>query len=108
MQHASTLGIFIIRYSNSVGVARGAYQPNAAPSTDLHLHLNTVEKCVSNLETLIGCSALFMANAEILISNSAIIMTGMVMIMMASGYGATALRVGATALAGVAMVMAGS
>ena len=37
-----------------------------------------------------------MANAEILISNSAIIMTGMVMIMMASGYGATALRVGAT------------
>lgn len=49
-----------------------------------------------------------MANAEILISNSAIIMTGMVMIMMASGYGATALRVGVTALAAVAMVMAGS
>ena len=94
--------------SNSVRVAGGAYQPTAAQSTDLHLHLNTVGKCVSNLETLIGCSALFMANAEILISNSAIIMTGMVMIMMASGYGATALRVGATALAGVAMVMAGS
>ncbi len=49
-----------------------------------------------------------MANAEILISNSATIMTGMVMIMMASGYGATALRVGATALAAVAMVIAGS
>ena len=35
-------------------------------------------------------------------------MTGMVMIMMASGYGATALRVDATALAAVAMVMASS
>ena len=46
-----------------------------------------------------------MGNAEILISYSAKIMTGMVMIMMASGYGATALRVGATALAAVAMVM---
>ena len=92
--------------SNSVRVAGGAYQPTAAQSTDLHL--NTVGKCVSNLETLIGCSALFMANAEILISNSAIIMTGMVMIMMSSGYGATVLRVGATALAAVAMVMAGS
>ena len=93
---------------NSVRVAGGAYQPTAAQSTDLHLHLNSVGKCVSNLETLIGCSALFMANAEILISNSVIIMTGMVMIMMASGYGVTALRVGATALAAVAMVMAGS
>ena len=49
-----------------------------------------------------------MANTAILISNSAIIMTGMVMIMMASGYGATVLRVGATALAAVAMVMVGS
>ena len=49
-----------------------------------------------------------MANAAILISNSAIIMTVMVMIMMASGNGATVLRVGATALAAVAMVMAGS
>lgn len=49
-----------------------------------------------------------MANAAILISNSAKIMTVMVMIMMASGYGATALRVGATALAAVPMVMAGS
>mgnify|MGYP004460697437 CR=1 FL=1 len=94
--------------SNSVRVAGGAYQPTGAQSTDLHLHLNTVGKCVSNLETLIGCSALFMANAEILISNSAIIMTGMVMIMMSSGNGATVLRVGATALAAVAMVMAGS
>ena len=94
--------------SNSVRVAGGAYQPTAAQSTDLHLHLNTVGKYVSNLETLIGCSALFMANAEILISNSAIIMTGMVMIMMSSGYGVTVLRVGATALAAVAMVMAGS
>ena len=87
--------------SNSVRVAGGAYQPTAAQSTDLHLHLNSVGKCVSNLETLIGCSALFIANAEILISNSAIIMTGMVMIMMSSGNGATA-------LAAVAMVMAGS
>ena len=94
--------------SNSVRVSGGAYQPIALKSTDLHLHLNTVGKCVSNLETLIGCSALFMANAEILISYSAIIMTGMVMIMMSSGYGATALRVGVTALAAVAMVMAGS
>ena len=93
---------------NSVRVAGGAYQPNALPSTDLHLHLNTVGKCVSNLETLIGCSALFMANAAILISNSAIIMTGMVMIMMASGNGVTVLRVVATILAAVAMVMAGS
>ena len=50
--------------SNSVRVAGGAYQPTAAQSTDLHLHLNTVGKCVSNLETLIGCSALFIANAE--------------------------------------------
>ena len=74
----------------------------------MHLHLNTVGKCASNLETLIGYSALFMANAEILISNSAIIMTVMVMIMMASGNGATVLRVGATTLAAVAMVMAGS
>ena len=49
-----------------------------------------------------------MANAAILISNSAITMTGMVMIMMASGNGATVLRVGATALAAVVMVMAGS
>lgn len=49
-----------------------------------------------------------MANAAILISNSAKIMTGMVMIMMASGNGATVLRLGATALAAVAMVMAGS
>lgn len=70
--------------------------------------MNTVGKCVSNLETLIGSSALFMANAAILISNSAITMTGMVMIMMASGNGATVLRVGATALAAVVMVMAGS
>ena len=93
---------------NSVRVAGAAYQPNAAPSTDLHLHLNTVGKCVSNLETLIGSSALFMANAEILISNSAIIMTVMVMIMTASGNGATVLRVVATTLAAVAMVMAGS
>ena len=74
----------------------------------MHLHLNSVGKCVSNLETLIGCSASFMANAEILISNSAITMIVMVMIMMASGNGATVLRVGATALAAVAMVMAGS
>lgn len=94
--------------SNSVRVSGGAYQPIALKSTDLHLHLNTVGKCVSNLETLIGCSALFMANAEILISNSAITMTGIVMIMMSSGNGATALRVDATALAAVAMVMAGS
>ena len=93
---------------NSVRVARGAYQPNALKSTDLHLHLNTVGKCVSNLETLIGCSALFMANAAILISNSAKIMTVMVMIMTASGNGATVLTVVATALAAVAMVMAGS
>ncbi len=93
---------------NSVRVAGGAYHPTAAPSTDLHLHLNTVGKCVSNLETLIGCSALFMANAAILISNSAKIMTVMVMIMMSSGNGAAVLRVGATALAAVAMVMAGS
>ena len=49
-----------------------------------------------------------MANAAILISNSAKIMTIMVMIMMASGNGATVLRVVATALAAVAMVMAGS
>ena len=49
-----------------------------------------------------------MANAAILISNSAKIMTVMVMIMMASGNGATILRVGATALAAVVMVMAGS
>ena len=74
----------------------------------MHLHLNTVGKCVSNLETLVGCSALFMANAAILISNSAKIMTVMVMIMMASGNGATVLRVVATALAAMAMVMAGS
>ena len=87
-------------------VAGGAYQPNALKSIDLHLHLNTVGKCVSNLETLIGCSALFMANAAILISNSAKIMTVMVMIMMASGNGATVLRVVATTLAAVAMVMA--
>ena len=91
---------------NSVRVAGGAYRPNALKSIDLHLHLNTVGKCVSNLETLIGCSALFMANAAILISNSAIIMTVMVMIMMASGNGATVLRVVATTLAAVAMVMA--
>lgn len=84
------------------------YQPNALKSTDLHLHLNTVGKCVSNLETLIGCSALFMANTAIHISNSTIIMTVMVMIMMASGNGATVLRIGATALVAVAMVMAGS
>ena len=93
---------------NSVRVAGGAYRPNALKSIDLHLHLNTVGKCVSNLETLIGCSALFMANAAILISNSAKIMTVMVMIMMASGNGATVLRVVATTLAAVAMVMAGS
>lgn len=74
----------------------------------LHLHLNTVGKCISNLETLIGCSALFMANAAILISNSAKIMTVMVMIMMALGNGLAVLRVGATALAAVVMVMAGS
>ena len=49
-----------------------------------------------------------MANAAILISNSAKIMTVMVMIMMASGNGATVLRVGTTTLAAVAMVMAGS
>lgn len=49
-----------------------------------------------------------MANAEILISNSAKIMTVMVMIMMASGNGATVLRVVATALTAVAMVMTGS
>ena len=49
-----------------------------------------------------------MANTAILISNSAKIMTVMVMIMMASGNGATVLRIGATALAAVAMVMAGS
>ena len=49
-----------------------------------------------------------MANAAILISNSAKILTVMIMIMMASGNGATVLRVGATALAAVAMVMAGS
>ena len=49
-----------------------------------------------------------MANAAILISKSAKIMTVMVMIMMASGNGATVLRVGATALAAVVMVMAGS
>ena len=94
--------------SNSVRVAGGAYQPTGAQSTDLHLHLNTVGKCVSNLETLIGCSALFMANAAILISNSAITITVMVMIMMVSRNGATVLRVVATALAAVAMVMAGS
>ena len=94
--------------SNSVRVARGAYQPTGAQLTDFHLHSNTLGKCESNLETLIGCSALFMANAEILISNSAIIMTGMVMIMMSSGNGATVLRVGATALAAVAMVIADS
>ena len=94
--------------SNSVRVAGGAYQPTAAQSTDLHLHLNTVGKCESNLETLIGCSALYMANAEILISNSAIIMTAMVMIMTLSGNGVTVLGVGVTALAAVAMVMAGS
>ena len=49
-----------------------------------------------------------MENAALVISNSAIIMTIMVMIMMASGNGATVLRVVATALAAVAMVMAGS
>ena len=49
-----------------------------------------------------------MANTAILISYSAITMTVMVMIMMASGNGATVLRVGTTALAAVAMVMAGS
>ena len=49
-----------------------------------------------------------MANAAILISNSAKTMTVMGMIMMASGNGATVLRIGATALAAVAMVMAGS
>lgn len=74
----------------------------------MHLHLNTVGKCVSNLETLIGCSALFIANAEILISNSAKIMTVMVMIIASSGNGVAVLRVGATALAAVVMVMAGS
>ena len=94
--------------SNSVRVAGGAYQPTGAQLTDLHLHLNTVGKCESNLETLIGCSALLMANAEILIANSAKILTVMVMIMMSSGDGATVLRVGATALAAVAMVMVGS
>ena len=47
-----------------------------------------------------------MANAAILISNSAKTMTVMGMIMMASGNGATVLRVVATALAAVAMVMA--
>lgn len=70
--------------------------------------MNTVGKCVSDLETLIGCSTLFMANAAILISNSAKILTVMVMIMMASGNGVAVLRAGATALAAVAMVMAGS
>ena len=49
-----------------------------------------------------------MANTAIHISNSTIIMTVMVMIMMASGNGATVLRIGATALVAVAMVMAGS
>ena len=49
-----------------------------------------------------------MANAAILISNSAKIITVMVMIMMASGNGATVLRVVATTLVAVAMVMAGS
>ena len=49
-----------------------------------------------------------MANAAILISNSAKTMTVMGMIMMASGNGATVLRVVATALAAMAMVMAGS
>ena len=49
-----------------------------------------------------------MANAAILISNSAKIMTVMGMIMMASGNGATVLRVVATALAAVALGMAGS
>ena len=93
---------------NSVRVAKGAYQPTAAQSTDLHLHLNTVGKCVSNLETLIGCSALFIANAEILIFNSAKILTVMVMIIASSGNGATVLRAGPTALVAVAMVMAGS
>ena len=49
-----------------------------------------------------------MANAAILISNSAKIMTVMVMIMMASGNGATVLRVVATALAAMAMVRGGA
>ena len=49
-----------------------------------------------------------MANAEFLISNSAKILTVMVMIMMASGNGATILRVVATALVAVVMVMTGS
>ena len=49
-----------------------------------------------------------MANAAILISNSAKTMIVMVMIMMASGNGATVLRVVATILAAVAMVMADS
>jgi len=94
-------GIYIIRYSNAVGVTAGKVLPFA-------LSPATVGLFGANSETLMDNSALSMGNSATCISNSAILMTPMVMIMTRSGNGMTVLGVGVTALAAVAMVMAGS
>ena len=94
-------GIYIIRYSNAVGVTAGKVLPFA-------LSPATVGLFGANSETLMDNSALSMGNSATCISNSAILMTAMVMIMTLSGNGVNVLGVGMTALAAVAMVMAGS
>ena len=101
-------GIYIIRYSNAVGVTAGEVLPFA-------LSPATVGIFAANSETLMDNSALSMGNSATSVSNSAILMTAMVMIMTRSGNcmtpsgnGMTVLGVGVTALAAVTMVMAGS